>query len=302
MADTPSAVQAIRAVNKYSNYILTTQVSEDIVYVDVYMDPATKKQFVLWDEIRQVFDDALHVRHLAKALPFLKGTDYHPLKPFRIAAMPEVVLDVLVSGGIVSAAVSNAQQSQPSALKQIEQQAARYPKYDPYSTLRTQPPIRIQPSHIVSMTQAGNNFDRTPSSLPPISQPPIVVAPPSSDHKELALRRVKEVMGIMAAHVDLKGLHATGDGPPQDFHKALECYLKNLHEGQAHALYRVGDVFAKGRGVSEDSSVASSWFHKSANKGNLRAQYKVGIFYEHGRGVPQNFSQAMIWYLKAANQ
>lgn len=69
-------VQAIRAVSRTSRP--STPNPDDIIYIQVYTDPETKNQFVLWDDIRQVFDDALHVRHHAKALPFLKGADYNP--------------------------------------------------------------------------------------------------------------------------------------------------------------------------------------------------------------------------------
>lgn len=69
-------VQAVRAVSRASRP--STPNPDDIIYIQVYTDPETKNQFVLWDDIRQVFDDALHVRHQAKALPFLKGADYNP--------------------------------------------------------------------------------------------------------------------------------------------------------------------------------------------------------------------------------
>lgn len=35
----------------------------------------TNKDVVLWDDILQAFEDALHVRHQAMIVPFVKGSD-----------------------------------------------------------------------------------------------------------------------------------------------------------------------------------------------------------------------------------
>jgi len=80
MPDTPLSnnLQAIRSVNKYSRNTRIILHPDDIVYVDIHTDPTTKDQFVLWDDILQVFDDAHHVRYQAKAVPFLKGADLNP--------------------------------------------------------------------------------------------------------------------------------------------------------------------------------------------------------------------------------
>ncbi|KAF9089364.1 hypothetical protein BGX29_012098 [Mortierella sp. GBA35] len=71
-------VQAIRSVLRNSRNTPTTPDPPDAVHVDIYTDPKTKKQFVLWDDIRLAFDDALHVRHLSRVVPFVKGDDLIP--------------------------------------------------------------------------------------------------------------------------------------------------------------------------------------------------------------------------------
>ncbi|KAG0372972.1 hypothetical protein BGX24_012332 [Mortierella sp. AD032] len=57
----------------------------DMVHIDCHLDPDTQKEFVLWDDILQVFDDALHIRDKTRAL-----------EPRRIAAVPNAVLDIVV--------------------------------------------------------------------------------------------------------------------------------------------------------------------------------------------------------------
>ncbi|KAF9081845.1 hypothetical protein BGX29_004236, partial [Mortierella sp. GBA35] len=99
-------VQAIRSVLRNSRNTPTTPDPADVFHVDIYTDPETKKQFVLWDDIRLAFDDALHVRRLSRVVPFVKGDDLIPLKPHRIEAVPDVVLDVVVSGQLVQAEVA----------------------------------------------------------------------------------------------------------------------------------------------------------------------------------------------------
>ncbi|KAG0281036.1 hypothetical protein BGZ95_007236 [Linnemannia exigua] len=90
-------VQAIRSV---SRNIPPTEVSparpEEIYYVDCQVDPVTQKEFILWDDILQAFEDGVHVRNKAKIVPFLKGPDFRVLEPRRIAPAPNTVLDVIV--------------------------------------------------------------------------------------------------------------------------------------------------------------------------------------------------------------
>jgi hypothetical protein len=92
MSETPSYIQGIRSVSKYSRNTLTTPDPADVVYIDVYTDPDSSKLCVLWDDIRQVFDDALHVRHQARALPFLRGRDLNTYVPKR-------TMDFVLSAG-----------------------------------------------------------------------------------------------------------------------------------------------------------------------------------------------------------
>lgn len=75
MQDTLPNLQALRSVNK-NNRPLTPTDPDDIIYVDRHQDPETKKDFVLWEDILVAFHDAVHVRHHARVVPFLKGADY----------------------------------------------------------------------------------------------------------------------------------------------------------------------------------------------------------------------------------
>ncbi|KAF9307156.1 hypothetical protein BGZ91_008468, partial [Linnemannia elongata] len=82
-------------------------------------------------------------------------------------------------------------------------------------------------------------------------------------------------MAKIADTMDLDALHTKGDGAPADFWKALECYLKAVHQSHAHAQVQVGDLFFEGKDVSKDSFVAMGWYHKAAFQGDTNAQRKI---------------------------
>ncbi|KAK3833190.1 MAG: hypothetical protein J3R72DRAFT_478092, partial [Linnemannia gamsii] len=95
-------LQAVRPINK-SNLDSSSTVSTppaaaaaSTVYIDCHLDPTTQKNVVMWDDIRLAFAEALHIRHQAKVVPFLRGADLMLLQPLRIAAMPHVTLDIVV--------------------------------------------------------------------------------------------------------------------------------------------------------------------------------------------------------------
>ncbi|KAF9271705.1 hypothetical protein BGZ88_005714, partial [Linnemannia elongata] len=93
-------VQAVRPVSK-DNLDSPTITPSSIVYFNCHSNPATGENFVLWDDILLVFADALYVRHEATVVPFMKDAELIPLKPLRVAAMPDVVLAIVVGNSLV---------------------------------------------------------------------------------------------------------------------------------------------------------------------------------------------------------
>lgn len=161
----------------------------------------------------------------------------------------------------------------PSALNQIAQQAAQFPKYDPLSALQSHP--WTPTSHFTT----GNNVPRTfnnhraPVPLTLRRQPNDTA---TRTHKRaLELNQVKAIIRKIAVCTDLDALHAKGDGRPQDFRKALECYLKTVQKGQAQALISVGDVFLNGQAVQQNPTIAMGWYLKAAYLGDNNARYKI---------------------------
>lgn len=66
--------QAIRAVDKHLPLSSIPPAHPDeIFYVERQVDPETKKEVVLWDDILQAFENAVQVRFKANIVHFLKG-------------------------------------------------------------------------------------------------------------------------------------------------------------------------------------------------------------------------------------
>lgn len=66
--------QVIRSVNKHVSPKSYSPTSPDkIHYVGIQLDPNTQTEFILWDDIVQVFENAVKARHKKKVVPFLRG-------------------------------------------------------------------------------------------------------------------------------------------------------------------------------------------------------------------------------------
>ncbi|KAF9079758.1 hypothetical protein BGX23_003303, partial [Mortierella sp. AD031] len=90
-------VQGVRPINKNSLDSRIPVAPTAVTYIDCHPDLATKRTVILWEDIKQAFDDVLHVRH----------QDFNSLKPYRIAAMTGVVLDVVVRGELTQAEIAS---------------------------------------------------------------------------------------------------------------------------------------------------------------------------------------------------
>ncbi|KAF9900245.1 hypothetical protein EC991_007698 [Linnemannia zychae] len=269
-------VQAFRSVHKSlpASTISAPLDSVDIILIDCHTDPDTKKDFILWGDIQEAFHKALSVRDKTKVISDLKGPDYRPLEPRRIAAVPGVVLDVVVGG--------DPPPHSRSALQQIQQHSTQYPKYDPISTLNTPPRVTIP--------------------RPTNREQPKVMLTQQALAKQVAHKRAKEIIRKIFAEVNLENLHASGDGSPEDFFNALRCFLTAISKGRSHALFSVGNLYISGQ-VPQDPSMAMTWYLRAAAEGHVEAQLKVAEAYDKGSdGVSQDHRQAFHWVLKAANQ
>jgi TPR repeat protein len=85
-----------------------------------------------------------------------------------------------------------------------------------------------------------------------------------------------------------------------DFATALKEWQPIADQGDPHAQYNLGLLYARGEGVPQDHGKAAEWYRKAAEQGVAAAQYNLGVMYANGQGVPKNAQEASRWFLKAA--
>ncbi|KAF9332726.1 hypothetical protein BGZ91_011583 [Linnemannia elongata] len=314
--DTPEdKVQALRAIVKSTMAPPTAE--EDIVYVDCQHDPATDKEVILWDDVILAFNDALHVRHKARILPFLKGADFRVLEPRRIAAIPDVVLDVIIEC-----------KEQEANNRQHQQQ--EIPEEDTISTETTTSTITRHGMAITKLTitesspvviSTTSTSSRAPQTIPEdsdinkdsINNSTCQNATNHSDNKDfhrgpqlyvdnLEQTHTNADLGDVAAQVKLGDMYLEGIVAPQNYHLALKWYLKAAEQDDADAQRKVGNIHCKGLGVPQDQAKGMEWYLKAAKQGDAPAQCKVAMLYSTGDGVTKDYKHAAKWYRKSAEQ
>jgi TPR repeat protein len=108
--------------------------------------------------------------------------------------------------------------------------------------------------------------------------------------------------GEAHAQYNLGLLYARGQGVPRDYAKAAEWYRKAAEQGVPAAEYNLGVMYANGQGVKADSREASKWFLKAAQHHIAGAELGLGQAYYEGEGAFHNYTEAEQWYRKAADQ
>ncbi len=76
-------------------------------------------------------------------------------------------------------------------------------------------------------------------------------------------------------------MYKNGDGVQQDYHKAMEYYLKAADHRDEWAHLYIGHMYYTGEGVKQDYLKAMKYFLESEILGNLEAQYYIGIHSFH---------------------
>jgi uncharacterized protein len=98
------------------------------------------------------------------------------------------------------------------------------------------------------------------------------------------------------------GIGVSGIGVSIDYAKAAKWYLLSAKQGNMHAQFNLGEMYASGWGVEQDYEQAAEWFSKAAEQGDAGVKRYLGWMYEHGIYVNQNDAEAVEWYRKAAEQ
>ncbi|KAG0075638.1 hypothetical protein BGZ90_009656 [Linnemannia elongata] len=324
--------QAIRAVDKnLPTSSIPPPTPDDIFYVECHVDPETQKPVVLWDDILQAFEDAVQVRNNTKIVPYLKTKDFRILEPRRIVAVPDTVLDVVVVGPLVdqenSPPKSVPKESVPvlpSDKENTGQEKGTVQDTTTSSAVRRNPVYGLEEtamdnySHIdkpVSFPMARGPHasldDHSPTTknllVPPYPEngnnPQLQTQRSTSIHtpmaRDLVQTTISASQGDKTALVELGDIYKDGKVVPQNYHAAIDWYLKAAQQGNPDGQHRIGALYYYGHGVPQNYLQAMDWYLKAADQGHVDAQYNIGVLYGHGRGVSQDYARALEWYLKA---
>ncbi|KAF9275645.1 hypothetical protein BGZ88_002234 [Linnemannia elongata] len=325
--DSQEQVQAMRSVDiNLAPSAVPPATPDEIFHVDTQLDPETQKEVVLWDDILQAFRNVVQVRNKMRVVPFLKGKDLRILEPRRIAAVPNIVLDVVVDSPLMDKGFTSLQVQQPALQAVLPQDG---------STIK----VEVAPQDIISTSSATSTpiITTATSTLNATS----VFSVPSSATS--AVRR-SPVYGLVETamenytHIDRPLVFPSARGPqavlddrtptvkdlpttrypdndsrsqlrrpqiattdvPVEMDVAQTSISASL--GDKNAQIALGDMYRDGKGVPQDYQGAMDWYFKAIEQGDAVGQQRVGVLYEEGLGVSQSYSTAMEWYLKSAEQ
>ncbi|MBP3717001.1 MAG: SEL1-like repeat protein [Paludibacteraceae bacterium] len=84
-----------------------------------------------------------------------------------------------------------------------------------------------------------------------------------------------------------------------DFKIIFERNLAKAENGDADAMYELGECFYYGEGVRTSNKKAAAWFEKAAELGNIKAMKRIANWYSSGTGVPKSDVKAAAWFERA---
>jgi TPR repeat protein len=118
--------------------------------------------------------------------------------------------------------------------------------------------------------------------------------------KKLSLYRLSAAQGNAMAMFRLGQIYQFGRyGVEKDLGKAMDWYIEGANTGDGDQQFTLGDIYTEGKIVSVDLAEAAKWYERSGNSGFMLAFVKVGDIYAQGKGVTKNKDTAIDWYRKA---
>ncbi|KAG0290098.1 hypothetical protein BGZ96_006453 [Linnemannia gamsii] len=331
--------QVVRRVYEKEDLNTTASLSK-VFRLEWHVDDVSGKNIILWDDILAAFKDVVHVRVGEKILPFLKGRNFKTLDPLRIAAIPGVTLDVVVTGQLVHPESTSSQEAQTkSPLKELSlrslQNALPTTPHEHNSvssnslvtnTIRRNPayglveealenythienpataPARRGPQVILNNQSPANHDDDPKAQNSPNKTQQNAGAPQENapiTTLDFAESLMKAAQGDKDAQVDVGDMYRKGQVVAQDYQAAMDWYLKATGQKDPVGQRRIGYIYDCGLGVAQSHSTAIRWYFLAAEQGDVIAQCNIGLSYQHGQGVFQDYGKAMKWFRKAADQ
>ena len=111
----------------------------------------------------------------------------------------------------------------------------------------------------------------------------------AADQGNVEATRQLATWGLLASQFTLANWYSRGAyGLVVDYRQAIHWYKKAAEQGDAEAMYLLGDFCKNGVPVPGSSNGAVGWYEKAANLGYPIAKIWLGIHYCKGDGVGHN--------------
>lgn len=111
--------------------------------------------------------------------------------------------------------------------------------------------------------------------------------------------------GHLRAQVRLGELYKVGEigatstgqrGSAPHLQQAFAWFGKAAEQGDAEALFELGQMHAQGLGTHQDFAQAADCYARAASQGHPKAAFNLGFLHAYGQGVEQDHAKAYQWY------
>ncbi|KAG0273802.1 hypothetical protein BGZ96_004656 [Linnemannia gamsii] len=315
---TDEPTQPVRRVYENEEHSSNTAIASlsKVFRLAYHFDDVIGKNTVLWDDILAAFKD---VRF------------FDILDPLRIAAVPGVTLDVVVTGQLVHPDSTSSQEAQTKtpikdlSLESLQTSLPNTPQEQSTASsnnLATNT-IRRNPAYgLVDEALENYNHIDNPVTAPVRRGPQVILnnQSPSNDENDNEDSKAQH-----SPNKTQQNARAPQESTSITSRDCAETLIKaTLGEKDAQAV--VGDMYKDGQGVAQDYQAAMDWYLKAAEQKDpvgqrkvssigsvmeclkitrrpwtgirklvikVDAQYNIGLLYRYGRGVPQDYGKAM---------
>lgn|GEM_PF-1456694 len=121
--------------------------------------------------------------------------------------------------------------------------------------------------------------------------------------KKVACRqsvRLALLTGLLSLPLAVQAEQA--DEVAQRVQQQVEHWLQQAEQGDAAALFNLGQFYRKGVGMPPDRVQAERFYRQAAERGHMAAQLNLGTLYYFDPSGQPNYEQARHWWQQAAQQ
>lgn len=248
--------------------------------------------------------------------------------PLRIAAIPDVTLDVVIDDSVQQTFPEKKSKTLTIVNAMQEDLTTKHANATSINTPRRNPVYGLEEMAMDNYSHIDNPAvgpqPRAPQYTPSVQQKPLSnptgnqtgnlttigtrQAQSPQYHNAGATPRAIVQLTACAIQDDkyaqlcLGDKYRDGDGIEQDYQAAYHWYLKASVDGDALALNSLGDLCRLGLGVPVDHTSAFRCYSRAVEQELAAAECNLGQMYDYGLSVQADHMKAMEWYRKAADQ